>query len=285
VKKLVRKYFPESLQSIMRRAYYRYPLLRRIYYFPRDCMELFSRKKGRLRPLRSLISVGDGNFEQIGREYLDYFIKLGELRPDERVLEIGCGIGRMAVPLTTYLNGNGSYDGFDVARAEVSWCQNHITPRFANFLFHHIDVFNDQTNPDGNLQAGSYQFPLNGSRFDFIFLTSVFTHMLIKDIENYLQEISRLLKRGGRLLATYFLLDEETRERLKENNSRFRHPHSYGLVIDAKMPEASIAYDEKQIRAMYVNHGLRIQEPVHYGCWSGCKEFLSAQDIIVAEKQ
>jgi ubiquinone/menaquinone biosynthesis C-methylase UbiE len=284
MKKLVRKYLPEKLQSLLRRAYYRYPFLRKIYYFPQDCLGGVFKKKGTLQPPRSLISVGDGNFKQIGLEFLDHFIRIGGLQPNERVLEIGCGIGRMAIPLTTYLNETGSYDGFDIARAEVFWCKKNITPRFANFNFHHIDVHNDQTNPKGKFQASSYQFPLAAGQYDFVFLTSVFTHMLMEDIENYLQEISRVLKPGGRSLASYFLLNPEARALLKTKGSRFKHPYGSSLVIDPKMPEASIGHEEKTIRGFYQKFNLHILEPIHYGSWSGRDKFLSSQDIILAEK-
>jgi ubiquinone/menaquinone biosynthesis C-methylase UbiE len=247
-------------------------------------MEFLSKKKDALRPPRSLLSVGDGNFKQIGQEYLDYFIRIGGLRPHDRVLEIGCGIGRMAMPLTTCLNETGSYDGFDIARAEIKWCKNKITSRFANFNFQHIDVHNKQTNPKGKFQASSYQFPLAAKQYDFVFLTSVFTHMFIEDIENYLKEISRLLKTGGRALASYFLLNSETLALLKIKGSKFKHPYGPSLVIDPKLPEASIAHEEKTIRGLYQKFNLGILEPIHYGSWSGREEFLSSQDIIVAEK-
>ncbi len=284
MKKLARKYLPETLQSILRRAYYRYPLLRRIYYFPQDCVGFLSPQKNCLQPPRSLISVGDGNFNQIGQEFLGYFTRIGGLQPNERVLEIGCGICRMAIPLTTYLNEKGSYDGFDIVQDEIEWCKKNITPRFANFNFQRIDVRNKQTNPMGKFPASSYPFPLAAGQYDFVFLTSVFTHMLIDDIENYLKEISRVLKTGGRLLASYFLLNPEIRALLTAKGSRFKHPYGSSLAIDPKMPEASIAHEEKTIRGLYQQFNLRILEPLYYGSWSGRDEFLSAQDIIIAEK-
>ena len=284
MKKLARKYLPPGMQSLLRRAYYRFPLLRRLYYLPQDLAALLRAGKDGLRPPRSLISVGDGDFVTIGNEFLNYFKDLGRLRPNEKVLEVGCGVGRMAIPLTAYLNTQGSYEGFDIVRPEIRWCQKNITPRFPNFNFHHIDVRNKQTNRKGKLPASGYQFPLADGQFYFIFLTSVFTHMLIDDIENYLKEISRILRPGGRLLATYFLLDEATHERLRKIESRFRYPYASGLVIDRSIPEASIAYEEDKIRALHEQYGLHIQEPIRYGNWSGRKEFLSSQDIVLAVK-
>ena len=39
-----------------------------------------------------------------------------QLSPDHRVLDIGCGTGRMAIPLTSFLSKKGSYEGFDIVR-------------------------------------------------------------------------------------------------------------------------------------------------------------------------
>ncbi|MCU0235864.1 MAG: class I SAM-dependent methyltransferase [Acidobacteria bacterium] len=284
MKRLARKYLPAGMQSLLRRGYYRFPLLRRLYYLPQDLAVLLRPGRDGLQPPRSLMTVGDGDFAAIGREFLQYFIELGHLRPAEKVLEVGCGVGRMAIPLTTYLDDTGSYEGFDIAPAEVAWCRKNITPRFPRFNFQHVDVLNQQTNPGGRLAAASFRLPFAGEQFDFVFLTSVFTHMLIQDIENYLREISRVLRPGGRLLTTYFLLDGETRGRLEKMNSRFRHPFGSSLAIDPKLPEASIAHEEATIRTMYHEAGLVIREPVRYGSWSGRGHFLSSQDIVLADK-
>jgi hypothetical protein len=40
--------------------------------------------------------IGEGDFDAVGQELLGYFRELAHLEPTERVLDIGCGLGRMA---------------------------------------------------------------------------------------------------------------------------------------------------------------------------------------------
>src|SRR5258708_19634947 len=61
------------------------------------------------------IFVGDGGFLPVGVEFLKWFVRAGDLTPRERVLDLGCGIGRMALPLTQYLHHHRSYDVIDIS--------------------------------------------------------------------------------------------------------------------------------------------------------------------------
>lgn len=62
--------------------------------------------------------IGGGDYVEIGDRFLDYFRDLASLTLHEAVLEIGCGAGRMARPLTTWLQPPDWYDGLDVVRPE-----------------------------------------------------------------------------------------------------------------------------------------------------------------------
>src|SRR5579862_1080583 len=75
-----------------------------------------------LLPPISLHCIGSGDFLAIGDEFFGYFNALADLKPDERVLDIGCGTGRMARPLAGYLK-KGSYYGIDIVKSSVEWCQ------------------------------------------------------------------------------------------------------------------------------------------------------------------
>ncbi|MFN2543076.1 MAG: class I SAM-dependent methyltransferase, partial [Actinomycetota bacterium] len=118
-----------------------------------------ARRRPPLTPSRRLTFVGEGDFRGVGEEFLGHFHRLGHLQPDEDVLDVGSGIGRMAVPLTGYLSSKGSYEGFDVVPRGVRWCRKHISSRFPNFHFTLLDVRNELYNPRGTRPATEVAFP------------------------------------------------------------------------------------------------------------------------------
>lgn len=261
--------------------------LRYCRHFAGDTLDLWTGKRDRLTPPQWMIYVGDGDFKTIGEEFSRYFIKLGRLQPGERVLEVGCGIGRMAIPLIGYLKNGGSYDGFDIIPMGIDWCKKTITPRSPNFRFQLVDIYNNAYNPYGSISPTEFRFPFPDESFDFVFLTSVFTHMLSPSMENYFREIGRVLKDGGRCLITFFLLAEESLKAIESKASSidFQYYRDGCRIKDRDIPEAAVAYDEEYIKGLFKTNHLDIIEPVHYGSWSGRKEFLSFQDIIVASKR
>ena len=190
----------------------------------------------------------------------------------------------MALPLTEYLNPGGSYLGFDVVDRSVAWCRRNISERHPNFTFHHMDVFNRRYNPAGTVKASSYTFPLEDRSLDFVFLTSVFTHMFPEDSRRYLHEIARLLRPGGRLLATFFLLNEsqERRRAGSLNQIDFRFPGDGYRTRDEAVPESAIAVQEETVRDLFAGAGLELRDPIRFGVWSGRVEGLSLQDILLA---
>src|ERR1700694_451969 len=94
---------------------------RRALYLPINLLDALAGRPDPLLPPRGACAVGEGEFRAVGEEFLRHFREIGGLEPGHRVLDVGCGIGRMAVPLTEYLEGRGSYEGFHVSREGGAW--------------------------------------------------------------------------------------------------------------------------------------------------------------------
>ena len=249
---------------------------------------------GRLAPLVPPIELmHDGpstylEFKQNSEEFLRLYIELCGLKPDERVLDVGCGIGRKTVLLTGYLSARGAYEGIDIVKSGVDWCSHNISRKYPNFRFQLIDVYNKHYNPKGKQRASDYRFPFPDSSFDFVTLGSVFTHMLPRDTENYLAEVRRVLKREGRCLISWFLLNPESDGLIRSNKSALNLAFQVEAVcrtISVANPESAIGYDEAYVLGLYERCGLKIRDRVHYGSWCGRAEFLSYQDLVLAFPQ
>jgi SAM-dependent methyltransferase len=252
--------------------------------FPRDAFETLTGRRDPLVPPHGLWFVGgESDYKRVNQEYLEYFVTLGGLRPEQRVLDVGCGIGVMASSLTAFLNSQGSYAGFDIVRVGITWAQKHISSRFPTFSFSHADVFNKHYNPKGKLSPTSFRFPYDDATFDFVFLKSVFTHLLPESIQHYLQEIGRVMKPTGTCLATLFLVNPESSELISSGQSSLNLvPYAKDCwVVDAKFPETAVGISQPAFLEWCWYSGLTAQLPIHYGSWCGRPEYLSYQDIVV----
>lgn len=260
-------------------------VLRMCYFLTLDGLDLCLGQRGDLVPPRWLNPIGDGDFAGAGAEFLDYFIRLGGLDPSHHVLDVGCGIGRMARPLTKYLT-TGAYEGFDIVPTGIRWCQKTITPRYPRFRFTLADVSHQEYNPRGRVRASEYRFPYGDAHFDFAFLTSVFTHMRPADVSHYLSELARVLAPGGKCLATFFVLNEQSWQLIDSGRSSLdvRYPLAGCWTNNPRLPEtAAIGYEERDLGRLISEQGLALRS-VHYGNWCGRTEYLSYQDIAVVEK-
>ena len=225
-------------------------------------------------------------FKQNGAEFLRYYIDLCRLRADEHMLDVGSGIGRKTLPLVNYLNERGSYEGLELVKNGVDWCKAKYSSKYPNFRFHLIDVYNELYNPQGGHRATDYRFPFADEQFDFVVLNSVFTHMIAEEVENYMGEIKRVLKTGGRCLISFFLINDESLTLIDQNRSTIELRHELGpaRIVSREQPEAAIGFREDYVLGLYQQVGLEIRRPIYYGSWCGRDEYLSCQDLIVAFK-
>jgi cyclopropane fatty-acyl-phospholipid synthase-like methyltransferase len=236
-----------------------------------------------LPPQEFIDAVGGGDFLAIARHLRSLVIDHTGLDPRHRLLDIGCGCGRLARELTNYFS-TGSYDGIDVVLPMVEWCQKHIGRRYDNFHFHHANLKNTHYSEIGGA-AENYTFPFEDATFDRVVATSVFTHLLPASAAQYAREIARLLRREGLALITIYLMNDEYR-RVRGlpwvTDLEQRGGEGY-WVHDRESPEAILGYDEDHALRMLRTAGLTI-ETISYGNWTKHLFGWTFQDLILAAK-
>ena len=236
-------------------------------------------------PPPELLYVGDGDYRAIGAEFLERLISDAQLSPHDRVLDIGCGVGRLALPMTQFLE-DGTYDGVDPVAAGVAWCASTISPVYSNTRFHHLDLRHPLYNPGGALETARTRLPFPDHSFDLICMISVLTHLEEPETLHYAAEISRLLAPGGRCFATAFIMNPPARAALRDGKGLLGFdPASAGPLYFAipDAPLAAVAYDEDPLLELFLRNGLRRRDPGNYGCWSGRKG-QTFQDVCIFEK-
>ena len=133
------------------------------------------------------------------------------LHPEHTVLDLGCGLGRVALPLTQYLTG--SYFGLDINLSGVAWCHENITQVYPSFQFAVINARNDNYGHGGELgqdrlENSSIPIPPD-LKFDFVFAYSLFTHLDWPETLFYLNFVGERLNPGGIFLSTWFLINDD----------------------------------------------------------------------------
>ena len=107
-----------------------------------------------------------------------------ELQPPARILDFGCGCGRV-VQHFHGLHEDCDFYGTDIDAEAILWCQNHLVS-LGEFV------------ANGNWPP----LPFPDEHFDLVYAISVFTH-LPEDMQlAWLEELRRVTKKGGYLLLT-----------------------------------------------------------------------------------
>ncbi len=226
-----------------------------------------------------------GPFRESGDEFFAYLCDYGQIAPHHRILDIGCGMGRLARPLTAFLDPTkGRYEGFDIDASNVRWCSRHYVSH-PNFDFQRANIYNKMYNPKATVQAQAFTFPYPDASFDFAFASSVFTHMPLPAVAHYLEETARVLAPGARALLTLYIWNPESQASVAQGKSAlpFR-PHSDLIVINPVVPEAAIALPQEGWDQAVRDASLEQVGDVLWGNWCGRTPFTTYQDMAIVRK-
>ena len=163
---------------------------------------------------------------------------------DSTILDIGCGVGRYAQSLRdldyTGLRFNGRYIGVDIDEEMLAWCRAHFDS--GRFTF----IRSSDSSKSYNIESGTtepFRIDLPDESVDFVFSTSLFTHLLEREMENYIRESHRLLRPGRCMDMSVFCLDYPPPT--YGTRHTFAHRMGNAHVESLRQPEAAVAYTEE----------------------------------------
>src|SRR5215213_3602845 len=111
--------------------------------------------------------VARDDYAKVARQLFEVLVGVSGLQAGERVLDVGCGTGRVAAPLVDHLGPEGSYEGFDRDPGRIAWCNERIAPLHPSFRFQAIEAFNSPRQK-GTVPAAEVSFPYPDGDFDVV---------------------------------------------------------------------------------------------------------------------
>ena len=197
----------------------------------------------------------------IGTDILRSLYWLAKATPTSKLLEVGSGIGRCAIPLTQFLTEEGRYVGTDIVRHGVNWCAETITSKYPNSEFVHYDVYNEFYNPEGTGRVGETPLPQIEGGFRHRLPGLRFTHLNRADVEAYLPRMADTLKPGGLLWGTWFIVDNEIGGAILDGRSKvpLLPKETDGVYYSAENKgTGAVAFDEGMIWSLLYEGGFNV---------------------------
>jgi SAM-dependent methyltransferase len=221
-----------------------------------------------------------------GKHRLQRLRSFGVRVPSGRVLDLGCGWGRMAYALAD-AGFYGKYVGVDILKRQVEWLRSNFTPHDSRYRFHLIDVANDRYNPKGSATRVDLA-PLAGGPVNVALAYSVFTHLFEAQILDYLRQVHGLLVDGGAFVFTAFIMNDEARRLIAEGKAS--HTMTFRLNDhcwhDREDPLYCIGYEESWLRQQCEALGYSVDRMIP-GHWCGRERAWNPdyQDYVVVRRK
>jgi len=227
-----------------------------------------------------------GSLDGLGREFRVILKLLLALKSGQHIWDIGCGCGLLELALEGS-GWRGPLVGTDIHKPSILWAQRTISRRVPLFRFLHADIYNSAYWPTGKLSAREWFSRFPDTEFDVIVAKSLFTHMLPDELDIYLQQVGLRLKPTGKALFTFFLLNQEQQALKTRNRPDFIKPapNAVYAIRSPIAPSAAVAYEESHVLQCLESSALRLADRIYYGWWTGRRDTLGGQDIVIVTKR
>jgi len=154
-------------------------------------------------PERAMSLAVGGDYEIMGEALRERLVRFG-LRPNDYLIDVGCGSGRVAFALSrSPWRDSIRYLGVDIVPAMLEFAaQKCEQPRWR------FELVTEPKIPEADGVA------------EMVCFFSVFTHLMQEESFLYLQEARRVLQPGGRIVASYLDIADPSHWEIFEANAR-----------------------------------------------------------------
>ena len=244
-------------------------LLRKIKYklFGNPYYKMESYKDLYLPPFRENQGLSKNeDYLQSAIDQLTHLNQISAFNKQTSFLDFGCGQGRIANGIKLQQLPLAQYWGIDTHELSINWCNKWLTKYNLPFKFKHVAAYNARYNKQAQHLA---PLPFKEGDFNMIFLNSVFSHMVTKDIEFYLDEFSRVMQPGGVLYVTGFV--EENVPEMEENPEDYIS-ENHGALF-------RVRYQKEFYLKLFTDRGFAITDFAYQGITR------TKQSVVIATKQ
>ncbi|MET0069691.1 MAG: class I SAM-dependent methyltransferase [Candidatus Thiodiazotropha sp.] len=130
--------------------------------------------------LQDFINVG----KLLSYNLFSSFVSLTDKESGNRILDFGCGCGRV-ISFLARLLGNNRFHASDIDHEAIAWCRENLA-----------DV------GEFTVNSALPPLPFENDYFDLVYSISVFTHLPEDMQTSWLAELQRITRKGGYLLLT-----------------------------------------------------------------------------------
>lgn len=232
-----------------------------------DGVDLVLRRNDPLIPPRRLRYVGEGDYAEVGDTWLGLLRSLALVRPDERVLEVGCGAGVLARPLHRHLGPGARYVGIDDDPDAIEWCETAYKDR-PDFTFE----------PVTGLLTDDLELPFPDATFDVVVMHDHLQRLEADGVAARLREARRVLIPEGRLFATAYLLDDSARAAIADGTAKIAFDADGRASGDGG---GTRAIDEEWLLDRVAEAGFKTAG-IRHGSWTPRDGATAFPDILVA---
>ena len=236
---------------------------------------------------------GGGDPAVVAKNWRDLIERHLEIPKNSKVLDYGCGIGRLAIGLLED-RSDLNYLGIDIVPEFIEFALKYITEYKENFKFALIDDKSSLYQKyiiNYKRQINSVQFQDLQYSPDFIFALSLFSHLNMEEAKKVLKNISSCMHDDSVVFLTTFIVDLEAKKAMKSRetfpfNPKSTHVHESYIEDDYNGPQSAIGFERPILEDLFFNYGLVITQQIN-GFWRGLRyaNNKSLQDILIIKKR